>query len=193
MNYIITLSLALALLSGCQSTEEPQSASQIKPGVEKEGTLANTKLISDAKAALELVVGSAINNSELLKFVIQQPVGEAGSRSWREMWVVKTSENTAQYLMTFTESGLGAAYFEIKPMESDKSSQTCPSNLAKFPIGETTSDHVISCMGKPKHEDYNPDGRFVFLYEAKNNVILTYLFGEDKLLIKVVVYENSGD
>ncbi|MBJ2136135.1 hypothetical protein JEU11_06700 [Paraglaciecola chathamensis] len=193
MKYIIALSLALALISGCKSTEELTPVSQIKPGVAKEGTLANAKLTSDAKAGLEQIVGSAIHNSELLKFVIQQPVGEVGSRTWREMWIVKTSENTSQYLMTFTESGLGAADFEIKPMESDRSSKTCPSNIAKFPIGETTSDHVISCMGKPQHEDYNPDGRFVFLYEAKDNVILTYLFGEDKKLIKIVGYEDSGD
>lgn len=91
--------------------------------------------------------------------------------------------------MTFTESGLNAVGFEIKQMENDRGNNTCPSNKAKFPIGETTSYHVISCMGKPQHEDYNPDGRFVYLYESKQNVILTYLFGEDKKLIKIVGYE----
>ena len=193
MKYIIALSVVLALLSGCKSTEKLTPASQIKPGVAKEGTLANAKLTLDAKAGLENVLGSKIKDSELLKFVIQQPVGEAGSRSWREMWIVKTSEDTTQYMMTFTESGLDAADFEIKPMEGDRNRKTCPSNIAKFPVGETTSDHVVSCMGKPQHEDYNPDGRFVYLYETKGNTILTYLFSKDKKLIKIVGYENSGN
>jgi outer membrane protein assembly factor BamE (lipoprotein component of BamABCDE complex) len=193
MKYIIALSFVLALVSGCKSTEKLTPVSQIKPGVAKEGTLANAKLISDAKTGLENVFGSKIKDSELLKFVIQQPVGEAGSRSWREMWIVKTPEDTTQYMMTFTESGLGAADFEIKPMEGDRNSKTCPSNIAKFPVGETTSDHVVSCMGKPQHEDYNPDGRFVYLYETEGNTILTYLFGKDKKLIKIVGYENSGN
>ena len=120
MKYIIALSVALALISGCKSTEKLTPVSQIKPGVANEGTLANDKLISDAKAGLEQVVGSVINDSELLKFVIQQPVGEVGSRSWREIWIIKTSENTSQYLMTFTESGLNAADFVIKPMKRKK-------------------------------------------------------------------------
>ena len=120
MKYIIALSVALALISGCKSTEKLTPVSQIKPGVAKEGTLANDKLISDAKTGLEQVVGSVINDSELLKFVIQQPVGEVGSRSWREIWIIKTSENTSQYLMTFTESGLNAADFVIKPMKRKK-------------------------------------------------------------------------
>lgn len=80
MKYIIALSFVLALVSGCKSTEKLTPVSQIKPGVAKEGTLANAKLISDAKAGLENVFGSKIKDSELLKFVIQQPVGEAGSR-----------------------------------------------------------------------------------------------------------------
>ena len=193
MKYIIALFVAVAVISGCKSAEKLTPVSQLKPGVAKEGTLANAKLSSDAKAGLEEVVGSAVNDSELLKFVIQQPVGEVGSRSWREMWIVKTSENTSQYLMTFVESGLDAADFEIKPMENDRSNETCPSNIAKFPVGETTSDYVISCLGKPKHEDYNPDGRFVYLYETNGNTILTYLFGKDKKLIKIVGYENSSN
>lgn len=193
MKYIITLSIALALISGCKSTEKFTPVSQIKTGVAKEGTLANSKLVSDAKAGLEKMVGSAIKASELLKFVIQQPVGDIGSRSWREMWIVKTSENTSQYLMTFTESGLDAADFEIKPMENDSESKTCPSNIAKFPVGETTSDHVVSCMGEPQHENYNPDGRFIYMYEVKGNITLNYLFGKDKKLIKIVGYKNSGN
>ena len=193
MKYIITLSIALALISGCKSTEKFTPVSQIKTGVAKEGTLANSKLVSDAKAGLEKMVGSAIKASELLKFVIQQPVGDIGSRSWREMWIVKTSENTSQYLMTFTESGLDAADFEIRPMENDSESKTCPSNIAKFPVGETTSDHVVSCMGEPQHENYNPDGRFIYMYEVKGNITLNYLFGKDKKLIKIVGYKNSGN
>lgn len=92
MKYIITLSVALALISGCKQTEKLTPVSQIKSGVTKESTLANAKLISNTKAGLEKVVGSAIKDSELLKFVIQQPAGAVGSRSWREMWIIKNQK-----------------------------------------------------------------------------------------------------
>ena len=193
MKYIIALSVALTLLSGCKSTEKLTPVSQIKPGVAKEGTLANAKLISDAKEGLEKVVGSGIKDSELLKFVIQQPVGDVGSRSWREMWIVKTSDSETQFLLTFKEAGIGAADFEITQMGNDTNKMKCPKNIAKFPIAKTTSDDVLSCMGKPRHEDYNPDGRFVYLYETPQKVALTYLFGKDKKLIKITGYEKTGN
>lgn len=175
MKYIFALLIVLALMSGCKSTEKLTPLSKIQPGVAKEGSLANGKLISDAKAGLEDVFGAKIKDSELLKFVIQQPVGDVGSRSWREMWIVKGSGDTTQYMMTFTESGLGAADFEIKPIESARNSKNCPSNIAKFPLGETTSERVISCMGKPKHEDYNPDGR-LFIYMKPREALYSPIF-----------------
>jgi hypothetical protein len=190
MKYLIMLSI-VALLTGCQSTQELEPVSQIKPSVAKEGSLANEKLTLDATASIQEITGTSVQNSEVIKFVIQQPVGDEGSRAWREMWLVKSSENKTQFLLTFKEAGIGAADFEITQMEDDRSTKKCPSNIAKFPIGETTSDDVVSCMGKPRHEDYNPDGRFVYLYESSKNITLTYLFGKNKKLVKITGYEKT--
>ncbi|GAA5194724.1 hypothetical protein [Ferrimonas gelatinilytica] len=192
MKYLTVLSLFLVLLTGCKSTQTLKPVSQIKPSVAKEGSLANEKLILDATAGLQALMGTPIKSSEVLKFVIQQPIGDNGSRAWREMWIVKQPENTTQFLLTFKEVGLGSAEFEITPMDGGKDRYKCPDNIAQFPIGDTTSDDVVSCMGKPRHEDYNSDGRFVYLYETQNKIILTYLFGKDKKLVKITGYEKSG-
>ena len=156
MKYLTVLAISLALLTGCQSTQELKPISQIKPSVASEGSLANEKLISDATAGLEQLIGTPIKSSEVLKFVIQQPVGDVGSRSWQEMWIVKTSDGNNQFLLTFKEVGLGAADFKITQMKNERSSNKCPENVAKFPIGEASSDDVVACMGKPNHEDHNP-------------------------------------
>jgi hypothetical protein len=193
MNYKLALIIAVLLISGCKSTSGLEPVSKIKPGVAKEGSLANQKLISDATANLQDLIGKPIESSDVLKFVIQQPVGEVGSRSWREMWLLKTPNNETQFLLTFKEAGSGAADFEITQMGNDTNKTKCPKNIAKFPITETTSDDVLLCMGKPRHEDYNPDGRFVYLYETPQKVALTYLFGKDKKLIKIIGYEKTGD
>lgn len=193
MKYLTALAISLALLTGCQSTQELKPISQIKPSVASEGSLANEKLISDAAAGLEQRIGTPIESSEVLKFVIQQPVGDVGSRSWREMWIVKTPEGNNQFLLTFKEAGLGAADFEITQMENERSSNKCPENVAQFPIGETSSEDVVSCMGKPNHEDYNPDGRFVYFYDSNKNAVLAYLFGKDKKLRQVMGYEKTGN
>jgi hypothetical protein len=193
MKYLTALSIVLALLMGCNATQELKPVSQIQPGVAKEGSLANQKLISDATEGLREITGNPIKSSEVLKFVIQQPQGEVGSRSWREMWIVKTSDSETQFLLTFKEAGVGAADFEITQMGNDTNKTKCPKNITKFPIAKTTSDDVLSCMGKPRHEDYNPDGRFVYLYETPQKVALTYLFGKDKKLIKITGYEKTGD
>ncbi len=118
MNYKLVLAIAVLLISGCQATSELDPVSKIKPGVAKEGSLANVKLIADATAGLEKIIGSSVNNSDtnILKFVIQQPVGEVGSRSWREMWIVQSPKGGTQFIITFKEAGLGAADFEIKKM-----------------------------------------------------------------------------
>jgi hypothetical protein len=118
MNFKLILAISVLLISGCKATNELEPVSKVKPGVAKEGSLANQKLISDATASLEKIVGDSINDSgtEILKFVIQQPVGEVGSRSWREMWIVKSPNNGIQFLITFKEAGTGAADFEIKQM-----------------------------------------------------------------------------
>ena len=116
MSYKLGLILFVLLITGCKATDELEPISKIKPSVASEGTLANQTLIADVTSALEIKLGSNIEDGDILKFVIQQPVGQVGSRAWREMWIVKSSEGGKQFIMTFRESGLGAADFEIKEM-----------------------------------------------------------------------------
>ncbi|UAA39236.1 hypothetical protein KIH87_02405 [Paraneptunicella aestuarii] len=191
MKYIIALSLSLVLLSGCKSTEELTPVSKIKPGVAKEGTLANTKLISDATAGLEKITGASINDSELLKFVIQHPVGNVGSRSWREMWIIKKKNEATQFLITFKESGLDAADFEITKMNEKTSKKDCPQSLGGFEMGQSNV-FIKECLGTPDYIDQNPDGRYVYLYNKPNGVVVTYLFSKENKFTKFAAYQDTN-
>ncbi len=104
MKFKLILVISILLVSGCKATNEHEPVSRVKPGVAKEGSLANQKLITDATASLEKIVGETINdsNTKILKFAIQQPVGEVGSRSWKEMWIVKTPDSDQRFLITIT-------------------------------------------------------------------------------------------
>jgi hypothetical protein len=179
------------LLSGCQSTEELTPISQIKPGVAKEGSLANAKLISDATAGLEQLVGESIEDSNLLKFVIQQPVGKIGSRSWREMWIVKTQTNQTKYLITFKEAGLGAADFQIDLMSDAADKAECPKSVSSFKEGQSNK-LILECLGKPDNIDKNPDGRYIYLYYRPNGVVLTYLFNQNDEFIRFSAYQDTN-
>jgi hypothetical protein len=190
LKYIIALSLSFLLLTGCKSTEGLAPVSKIKSGVAKEGSLANAKLILDAKAGLEKIVGATINDSELLKFVIQQPVGEVGSRSWREMWVIKKTDAASQYLITFKEVGLGAADFEIKEMNENTAKKDCPKSINGFEQGQSNL-FIKGCLGTPDHIDQNPDGRYVYLYNRPDGVAITYLFSQENQLTKTSVYQKN--
>jgi hypothetical protein len=115
---LITVLSVVALLSACQASNQLKPVSQVEPGVASEGTLANENLIVDTSKALYNLPTefAASEGSKILKFVIQKPVGKVGSKSWREMWIAKTSEKSQSFLITFTENGTGSASFEIKPI-----------------------------------------------------------------------------
>ena len=87
--------------------------SSVRPGVAKEGTLANPALAQDASLAIRKVAGG---NKRVIKFVIQQPVGQPGKKAWREMWVYDPEGVKKQFIMTFREDGQGAADFQIQKM-----------------------------------------------------------------------------
>ncbi|MBY6016763.1 hypothetical protein KUW04_03010 [Halomonas denitrificans] len=53
---------------------------------------------------------------KILKFVIQQPVGDEGQRTWREVWVVNSEGNPRQFIITFKEAGQSGAEFTIDEM-----------------------------------------------------------------------------
>ena len=107
--------MASMVLFGCATSNELPPISKIKPSVAKEGSLANDKLIADATAGL-VESENIQENAKIIKFVIQQPVGSAGQRAWREMWIVSPESNPMQFIITFKEAGLNAADFEIQKM-----------------------------------------------------------------------------
>lgn len=129
-----TVLLFLAIMLGaCQSGGQLKPISEIEPGVAKEGTIANAKLIADTTAALEsLPFGSIPGGARVIKFVIQQPVGIPGSRSWREMWIADPEGDSKSFLITFRETSYGADY-EIEPMLN-----TIPGSPEDEPDGDGT-------------------------------------------------------
>lgn len=190
MKYIASILFTLLFLNGCKSTETLKPVSQIQPGVASEGTLANQILIDDAIAGLQRLTGKAVNPSEVLKFVIQQPVGKVGSRAWREMWIIKSPDSAEQFLMTFKEAGTGAADFEIKPMNAQAGNSECPSPADDFKEGQPNT-LVKSCLGQPDYIDQNPDGRYVYLYHRPNGLVVAYLFSPEDTLIRISVFQKS--
>lgn len=107
------------LLSSCQSGPNGlPPVSSIPPSVAKEGTLANAKLVEDTSNALfdNLVISSTDRlQTRILKFVIQQPVGPAGRKAWREMWILmKDGSAGRRFIVTFSEDGAGSADFKIE-------------------------------------------------------------------------------
>ncbi|MGV6825348.1 MAG: hypothetical protein ACWA5Q_00070 [bacterium] len=114
---VLIAALLVVTLAGCESNGGLKPVSKVQPGVAKEGTLVNEKLLVDTTTALEnLPNGLSVSpNSRILKFVIQQPVGNPGARAWREFWVANPEESPKQFLITFTENGSNSASFEIQP------------------------------------------------------------------------------
>lgn len=115
MKAFFILALSASMLIGCTTSNELPPISQIKPSVSEEGSLSNEKLIGDTIIGLGQFVAIS-PDSKILKFVIQQPVGKSGSRTWREMWIVNPKGASARFIITFKEAGLGAADFEIQAM-----------------------------------------------------------------------------
>ena len=103
------------MLLGCATSNELPPISQIKPSTAEEGSLANSKLIADTIAGL-IESANIQADAKIIKFVIQQPLGSAGQRAWREMWIVNPDSKPMQFIITFREAGLNAADFEIQKM-----------------------------------------------------------------------------
>ncbi|WP_444909423.1 hypothetical protein [Microbulbifer sp. TRSA005] len=115
MKSTVIMIMTSIVLFGCATSNELPPISQIKPSVAEEGSLANEKLIADATAGL-IESANIRADAKIIKFVIQQPVGSVGQRAWREMWIVSPESNPMQFIITFRETGLNAADFEIQEM-----------------------------------------------------------------------------
>ena len=114
--YIILSSLLiLAIFTGCATSDDPlKPISSIGPTVSKEGTLANHVLAQDTSLAIRQMMGGM--NKEIIKFVMQKPVGKPGMKAWREMWTFDPGGIHKDFIITFREDGQGSANFEIQPL-----------------------------------------------------------------------------
>lgn len=84
-------------------------------GAIREGTLANGKLISDAKVgvATRVAILGCSEPKTIQKFVIAMPEGEVGARHWKEQWVIGGCGNKYPINIEFREDGANAAYWSI--------------------------------------------------------------------------------
>lgn len=92
-------------------------ADRLPAGTIRRGTLASNKLVHDAQAG----VGAACATMNLKSltsvdsYVVQDPVGEPGSRCWREKWIVMDKrERYGEIAFRFEEDGRGGAFWTVE-------------------------------------------------------------------------------
>jgi hypothetical protein len=85
-------------------------------GTIKKGTLANAKLIADAKLGVAAKVGvmGCAKPERLEPYVVAMPTGVPGQRQWRELWVVSGCNGKFPVHIDFRESGPDAADWTIR-------------------------------------------------------------------------------
>ena len=85
-------------------------------GALREGTLANEKLIRDAKmgVAAKVAVLGCSKPETLQPFVLAAPTGKIGSRHWKEQWVIGGCGKTYPITIDFMEDGQNAAIWTIR-------------------------------------------------------------------------------
>lgn len=108
----ITLSIAILLTIQSGVT----IAKNLPEGVIQEGSLANEKLINDAKmGVVSKMVSLDCNKAESYSaYVTQMPEGNVGERVWKELWLVTGCNNTYPINIRFQEDGAGGAFWNIK-------------------------------------------------------------------------------
>jgi hypothetical protein len=84
-------------------------------GVIRRGSLANAKLMADAKLGVVAKVGTmGCSKPERLEpFIVAMPTGPTGQQEWKELWVVSGCNSTYPVNIAFREAGQGAADWTI--------------------------------------------------------------------------------
>jgi hypothetical protein len=107
----LTTLVLVTTLFGCVSI-----ASSLPEGAIQKGTLANGKLIQDAKLGLVQKVAilgcSKVETFE--PYVLAMPQGNVGSRYWHELWIAKGCSSEYQVKLRFSEDGPYAANYTIE-------------------------------------------------------------------------------
>ena len=58
-------------------------------------------------------------------------------------------------------------------------------------VGTTTKAITVELLGKPVHENSNPNGKSIYFYDISKVQILSLLYDSDKVLVKVDVFERN--
>ncbi len=85
-------------------------------GAIKRGSLANAKLIQDAKlgVAAKVATKGCSQPEGFEPFVLAMPEGAVGQRRWKELWIVSGCGNKYPVKIEFFEDGLDAANWTIE-------------------------------------------------------------------------------
>ena len=77
---------------------------------------------------------------------------------------------------------------------------TDPSAFSAFKEGATTSQEVKAALGAAVHEDHNPDGRYVYLYDfdfpadgdkPAMKGMASFLFSKEDTIIRIRFYKST--
>jgi len=95
----------------------PAGANDLPAGALRAGTLANQKLVRDTMAGVVVQVSlrGCDKPTAFRPYVLKMPEGPAGSRHWVEEWVVSGCNREYPLTIDFSEDGLDAANWAIRP------------------------------------------------------------------------------
>lgn len=92
------------------------TAEELPAGTIQKGSLANDKLISDAKVGVAGKVATlgCKDLKDFTAYVVAMPAGKPGSMYWEEKWVVNGCRKQYPVDIKFAEDGKGGAFWTIK-------------------------------------------------------------------------------
>lgn len=67
----------------------------------------------------------------------------------------------------------------------------CPKTVEGYTAGQTYASAVKRCLGVPAHEDHNPDGHFVYIYNLPEGQMTAFLFDSGSLLVRTRSYGHK--
>jgi hypothetical protein len=99
------IAAAFVLLLGINQVTS--AADALPPGAVKRGTLANAKLVEDAKTGVASKVATLGCSSlgDVDPYVLVMPTGAAGHRSWKELWIVSGCSKQYPVTIEFVTNG----------------------------------------------------------------------------------------
>jgi hypothetical protein len=73
------------------------------------------------------------------------------------------------------------------------SAAPCPKTVDGYAAGQTYASAVKRCLGDPAHEDHNPDGHFVYIYNLPEGQMTAFLFDSTSMLVRTRSYGHKSE